>query len=175
MEAAIIYVITNLANSKKYVGQTWKTLQKRWWGHCTENNCIKLVRAIKKYGKDKFTIKLVTITHAQETADYWETYFIQKYDSINNGYNIRLGGSKGKHSEETKRKMSLSQIGNTHNLGHKDSEEVRKLKSDIAKKRGFNNNRREGPLSEVTKQKLSILYKNKTWKVVDGKRIWIKE
>lgn len=135
MGVAIVYVITNLANGKTYVGQTWKTLQKRWCGHCTENSCIKLVRAIKKYGKDKFTIKLVTITHTQENADYWEIYFIQKYDSINNGYNIRLGGSNGKHSEETKRKMSLSQMGNKKNLGHKDSEKVRTIKSIAAKKR----------------------------------------
>lgn len=45
LESCTIYVITNTANNKKYIGQTWKTIQKRWQQHCTdEKNCI-------KYGK----------------------------------------------------------------------------------------------------------------------------
>lgn len=174
LEICTIYIITNIVNSKKYIGQTWKTIQKRWSQHCTnEKHCIKLNRAIQKYGKDNFSIEIVDFAFTQPQADCIEISLILLYNSIKNGYNIRLGGSRGKHSEESKRKMSLSQIGNKKNLGHKDSEEVKLKKSIAAKKRPFTNRRVNGPLSENTKKKLSAVNKGKTWKLVNGKRIWM--
>lgn len=47
----------------------------------------------------------------QESANQFEIDFIQKFDSIKNGYNLKLGGDGGKHSEETKAKMSLAHKG----------------------------------------------------------------
>jgi group I intron endonuclease len=114
----LIYIIRNDVNSKVYIGQTWRDLSVRWKSHLipsTSNHCIKLRRAIKKYGQEKFHIELLTICHTQEMADYWEKYFIHNFDSIKSGYNILEGGGlsrKGtKHSAKTKKKMSAGRQG----------------------------------------------------------------
>lgn len=112
-----IYVIRNSVNNKVYVGQTWRSMKRRFQVHLqssTYSHCIKLRRAIKKYGLDKFSIELLTFCHSQEIADYWETYFIHKYSSIQNGYNVLefAKNRKGtKHSLKTKKKMSKDRKG----------------------------------------------------------------
>lgn len=105
----VIYLLKNVINSKVYVGQTWRPLSKRFSEGYRHSHHIK--SAINKYGKDNFYYVVLTVCHTQQIADYWEKYFIVKYDSINNGYNLREGGSNGKLSEETKRKISKAQSG----------------------------------------------------------------
>lgn len=102
-----IYLITNSINDKVYVGQTWGALNARLSEHKYSSNRTrsKIGNAIAKYGKDSFRIEAIAITFEQVDADRWEQYFIDRYDSIKNGYNIKEGGSHGKHSEETKEKM----------------------------------------------------------------------
>jgi group I intron endonuclease len=89
-----IYKITNQINHDVYIGQTWKTVQQRFAEHKRPSNksCIKLKNALNKYGRDNFVVELITVCSTQDTADYWERYFITKYDSINTGYNLRQGG-----------------------------------------------------------------------------------
>jgi group I intron endonuclease len=85
--------------------------------HCrksAQNNCVKIARAIAKYGKNNFSIHCLTVYHTQEIADYWETYFIDKFDSIKRGYNILRNGFSRKgtqHSNDTKQQMSVSRRG----------------------------------------------------------------
>lgn len=115
----IIYVITNNINNKVYVGQTWQSMNNRFSQHKRDGKCLKLHRAFEKYGKNNFKISLCTIAHSQEVLDYWECFFIKKYDSIKNGYNIREGGSKGKLSPISKRKISKALQGNTNSKDRK--------------------------------------------------------
>jgi hypothetical protein len=77
---------------------------------------------------------------------------MKHYNSINNGYNIRGAGSRGKHSEETKQRISQSNTGKTRpNLkGQHLSEEHRKHISESH--RGKN----RPPFTEEHKQKISI-------------------
>lgn len=52
---AQIYLITNTANGKYYVGQTIKDSDSRWKDHIRSlqrNFCPKLYAAIRKYGKE---------------------------------------------------------------------------------------------------------------------------
>lgn len=110
----IIYKITNSFNEKVYIGQTWQSLKNRFRIHLALNagkNCVKLFRAFNKYGRENFQIDLILIAHTQNILDYWECYFIKQYDSIKGGYNIRNGGSRGKLSEESKRKISKANKG----------------------------------------------------------------
>ena len=96
-----IYVISNDVNNKLYVGQTLQTLNKRFNGHCcysksdrSSNMYIK--RAIHKYGRDKFHIKLIeecSINLLNEREKYWINY----YDSYNTGYNLTLGGQSSNY------------------------------------------------------------------------------
>jgi group I intron endonuclease len=126
-----IYKVTNTLNGKIYVGQTWQTLHRRWISHCSERKniqgeCVKLARAIKKYGKSSFKMEILTVAHTQNVANFWECYFINQYHSILNGYNIREGGSRGKLSISTRNKMSQSRIG-------KRASEATKLKMRTAR------------------------------------------
>lgn len=125
-----IYVIKNILNDKVYVGQTWTSIKERFRKHKTGKAvCRKLRNAFSKYGVGNFYIELLLVCHTQEIVDYWEIFFIKKLNAIQNGYNIKAGGSKGKQSEETK-----IRIGKSNSIalkGHKPSE-VAKEKLSLA-------------------------------------------
>ena len=69
---------------------------------------------MRKYGIDNFKFEIVEDNIASKIVlDEKERYYIQYYQSLvsQNGYNIELGGNgPGKHSEETKRKISEAQL-----------------------------------------------------------------
>lgn len=140
-----IYKITDLTNQKIYIGQTWTTAQKRFKAHkeLKNNGSIKLHHAMNSHNRENFKVELLTFAHTQEMADYWEIYFIEKFHSRerNIGYNLREGGSRGKLSEETKKKISIARTG-THL-----SEETKQHLSDIFSGR---------IISDETKKKMSV-------------------
>lgn len=90
-----IYLISNDLNGKLYVGQTIQSIERRFINHCCnssdrgQNMYIK--RAILKYGKEHFKIELI-----EECPIEWlnkrEIYWIEYFDSYENGYNLTLGG-----------------------------------------------------------------------------------
>lgn len=175
-----IYVITNTINDKVYVGQTWRPISERFTEHKKPNckGCLKIHNAFNKYGRENFKIELLCSTDTQSTANYLETFWINSFDSIQSGYNLASGGSRGKPSEETKKKLSLSKMGNTHNLGHKHTKESRQLMS-----KAMSTNPSMSMLvkhhSDKSKEKTSCSMKGKntwtkgmSWKLVDGKRVY---
>lgn len=107
----IIYCVKNNINDRVYIGQTWQSLDRRFYEHKNQKKCLKLFNAIQKYGADNFSIQPLVVCSTQEVADFWEDYFITKYDSVEKGYNIRYGGSRGKHTPEAKKKMSDAHMG----------------------------------------------------------------
>ena len=80
-----------------------------------------------------------------------------------------------KLSQETKDKIGKASIGNKYNLGHKDSLETKLKKSEAQKKRSKDTCKRGHTISDELKEKYSKLYFGKTWKIVDGKRVWVGE
>ena len=95
----IVYIITNSINGKVYIGQTIQSLKDRWYGHCRINcskneadMCIK--RAILKYGKENFNIRELERCRVED-LDEREIYYIDLYNSFNNGYNSTKGGRSG--------------------------------------------------------------------------------
>lgn len=189
-----IYKITNIFNDKIYVGQTWNTLKYRFAQHLSNRIKGKLTNAIKKYGKESFKIEFLVLTHTQEVADYWESYFIDRYDGIKNGYNTKEGGSRGRQSETTKKKISKKAMGHKRNLGKPHSEE-RKHNSSIAhigiRKGIFLSREHRDKISEShlgennhfygkthtdeARKLISKANKGKTWKLIDGKRVWMEK
>lgn len=75
---------------------------------------------MSKYGFDHFFFTiLVDNIKTKKELDKKEREYIQKYQSLisQNGYNIELGGNSiGKHSEETKRKISEAQLGEKNHM-----------------------------------------------------------
>lgn len=106
-----IYLLTNKKNGKVYVGQTWNELKNRM-GKTGEgySNSPYLYHAIKYYGPEHFEYSLLDEADNQTDADRLEDEYIVKYNSrdLSIGYNLKQGGSHGKHSEETKKKISES-------------------------------------------------------------------
>lgn len=109
----IIYKYTSPSN-KVYIGQTIHE-HRRYMTHKRGDGDTKFCRAIRKYGFENFTYEVIfTIDNEdrkriKEKLDFMERYYIRKYDSFNNGYNMTLGGDGGagaKHTEEFKEKIS---------------------------------------------------------------------
>jgi len=116
----IIYLLRNHINDKVYVGQTWRRLKERFRTyHKSQSH---LFNAIQKYGEDSFYYEILMIANTQEIADYWEDYFIIKYNSLDRqfGYNKRRSGqSKGIFTEESLNKMSIKKLGISLPESHK--------------------------------------------------------
>lgn len=151
-----IYKIINLVNDKVYVGQTWQTIHIRFSKHKSpsEKGCIKLHNAFNKYGRDNFKIELITFCSTQKIADELEVYFINKYDSIKNGYNIREGGSRGKWSEESKKKLSQARKGKPH--PHKGRIISEKNRLELSERNKNNTYHLGKTHSDEAKKKMSI-------------------
>ena len=91
-----IYKITNTLNGKVYIGQTIKTIQKRFTQHKNNSNKeyfsqIVLYKAFNKYGIENFTCEEVEEVPNEE-LDEREKYWIEYYNSYFDGYNSTLGG-----------------------------------------------------------------------------------
>lgn len=94
-----IYLITNLVNGKKYVGQTVTSIEERWRKHCSiakTGKATGIDGAIAKYGEKSFSCKKI-IECPVEDLDELEQYYIDKYntyqgDNQDLGYNLTLGG-----------------------------------------------------------------------------------
>ena len=133
-ETMLIYLITNKVNNKVYVGQTTRTLDQRWKDYKSSYKSIKLetsgwrpiIAAMQKYNIESFKVEIIKDNIlTQKELDYYEIFYIKKYDSTNpgKGYNIELGGNGiGKHSEQTKQKISEAQLGEKNHMYGKRGE-----------------------------------------------------
>jgi group I intron endonuclease len=130
-----VYVLTNKINGKKYVGiGMGKNGVEGRWCQYRNYNCkkqIKLYRALKLYGVENFSFEVILETDDIDNAKRSEMYLIDVWNLQEDGYNISAGGDCGmlgiKASEETRKKMSVSQQGRQH------SEETKKKIGDAQK------------------------------------------
>lgn len=90
-----IYKITNLINNKVYIGKTSRSLETRWQEH--RKNFYKLQdkmaihMAMFKYGPEAFDLEKIENCN-ESNINEREQYWIDYYNSYNNGYNSTLGG-----------------------------------------------------------------------------------
>lgn len=91
-----VYLFTNAANGKKYVGQT-KHQKRRLQVQAQGKGSPLLSKAICKYGIENFVIEVVdTDIDTQEQLDTLEALYIAEFNTITpNGYNIRKGRLDG--------------------------------------------------------------------------------
>lgn len=95
-----IYKITNLINQKSYIGQSIN-IEKRWVTHKYESINDKqkaynysIHQAFRKYGIDNFSFEILELL-PKEKLNEKEIYWINFFDSYNNGYNETMGGDCG--------------------------------------------------------------------------------
>jgi hypothetical protein len=153
---ACVYLIENLTNGKKYIGQTIE-FNRRKTKHIydSKRKITPLYNAIRKYGLEnfEFTILMKDRTINHDYLDFWECYFIELFDTLNreNGYNLVSGGNLNKiFTEEAKKNMSKAQIG--LHLGEKNNFYGKKHKEESLEKM---REKQSGKiLSEETKKKI---------------------
>jgi len=92
----IIYKITNLKNSKFYIGITSYSLRHRLNGHFRKsrfNPTSNLHKAIAKYGEENFKIDYIYSFDEEDKKKAYalEQEYINSFNSIKNGYNMDLG------------------------------------------------------------------------------------
>lgn len=120
-----IYKITNIQNNKVYIGQTIRPIQDRFHRHINDalNNILDthFARAIRKYGKDNFIIEQIDQAQTQDELNLKEQYWIQYYNSVQEGYNetdaiSKCGGNTyqsktGQEMEIIKEKIRQTKLG----------------------------------------------------------------
>jgi group I intron endonuclease len=161
-----IYKLTSPSN-KCYIGQTINLVERKrtlynpnkyYSGHRLDN-------AIKKYGIENFQYEIIiqivesSKEKLREKLDELEKFYIEKYDSYNNGYNMTVGGSGSNgcfQTEESKRKISEKAKGRKGSmLGRHLTEEQKNKISNFAKTRTGEKNPFYGKThSEETKLKI---------------------
>lgn len=159
VEKGIIYCLTSPSN-KKYIGQTTRKIDKRISEHGNRPECKAIHGAILKYGIEKFELEILYEGPCDEiTLDKMETDYIKKYNTLcPNGYNIRTGGSNGKHCEASRERMRIAKLGPKNpNYGKPRTPETR---AKISESRSGEKHHYYGKtLSDEHKLKLSKAHK----------------
>lgn len=133
-----IYKIINDINDKVYIGKTEFSIEKRFQEHIKDSKRNypnrPLYNAMFKYGEEHFSIELIEETNNLEER---EQYWIQYYDSYNNGYNATLGGDGRSY-------IDYNIVINLFLQGYNISEIANKTKHD------------KGYISQILKEKGNI-------------------
>ncbi len=131
----VIYKITNMINGKCYIGQTTNGFDRRYDFNISKRTKNKhLKSAIDKYSIENFDIcKVYDVAFSKEELDIKEQLYIEKFNAIENGYNLREGGSKGHLTNETKQILSKLNTGENHpQYGkHQSQETIEKRRQKI--------------------------------------------
>ena len=155
MRKGIIYVYFNRAKYEKegiekyYVGQTVRTAKKRagkdgsGYGALDENCNNKFARGIRKWGWDAFECRVLEEVY-EEDLDELEKFYIEQFDSYENGYNMTRGGEGATGRNP---------------FANKTEEERKEIFSKIGKKVAIKNRGQKRTLEQ--KQRMSIAQKGK--------------
>ena len=133
-----IYITTNTLNHKQYIGK--KVFDSHWRTYLGSG--IGLKRAIDKYGKEKFTRKIIDLAVSKDELNKKEKFYIGVFDAIKSPmfYNMSKGGIGGdtycgKSAEEMSLiRQKLSRKGNKHPMYNKHHTD--EVKIALSKKLG---------------------------------------
>lgn len=160
-----IYKFTHIETERSYIGQTTRDPNQR--RHTTRE--YHFHNALRKYGVDAFTFEVIATADSLEELNLLEEKYVEQFNSINNGFNIRQAGGNTLHSEASKERMKEAQKQAHARRRSDNGGEEKHIKH---KKHVFT---KPSPFKGKEKDK----WKNKgtkSWKLVDGVRVWfIKE
>lgn len=162
-----VYMITNVITGAAYIGLTRKTPEKRFAGHwkASKREDSVLYRAMRKYGRDAFSISILAFAENDEDLCRLEREFIEQHRTHvrNGGYNMTSGGEGSPDiCDETRARMRHAAAQRLINgsrekiaislKGRKRSPEA--IEATAAKLRGR-------PLSEAHKALISRAHKGR--------------
>lgn len=180
-----IYKFTHIDSGRCYIGQTIQLPEQRKAEHLSNSKYstkeYHFHNALKKYGANAFTFEVIDTAPTLHELNMLEEKYILLYDSINNGFNIRNGGENKLHSDESKRRMSEAQkaaharrkaLGKDGGWKRKDGGPMNG-KSSPKKGKESTKWSVEDKLKHKAKMKEIDTCSGKTWKVINGKRVWL--
>lgn len=110
IENGKIYKYTNLLNNKVYVGQTIQSLEDRDKKHLQQlKDNTYFHRALKKYGRNNFSLELIEDNIPYEKLNDKEKYYIDLFDAFyttGKGYNLTEGGQWASGTQKLTLKQS---------------------------------------------------------------------
>lgn len=116
-----IYCFTNLLNNKKYIGQSVH-IEQRHDDHLRYykddfrlEGCPKFYSALRKYGEDNFSFEVLEEVKNQEDLTDREEFWINYYNSINNGYNCVHAKDSYRGESNPQNVLSLEQVKEVRN------------------------------------------------------------
>lgn len=108
-----IYKFTHIDTGRCYIGQTIQDPNQRRLEHILDSRDsgkpYHFHNALRKYGTNAFTFEVIAEAMSIEELNSLETFYIEHYDSIDNGFNIRQGGDNKTHHPESIKRMSEAQ------------------------------------------------------------------
>ena len=149
-----IYKITNKINNNSYIGLSTH-IEDRWKYHRDPYNWNResnklLYKAIIKYGIDNFEFEVLEECTSAELSEK-EKFYINKYDTYKNGYNMTAGGEDNQGESHPSHKLTESDVLDIRirydNLERR--QEVYELYKDRIGESGF-----------------SKIWKGETWKTI---------
>lgn len=131
-----IYKFTLIGTSRCYIGQTTQDPNKRRLEHLSHSyrseKTYHFHNALRKYGFENFTFEVIDQANSLSELNLLEEKYVIKFDSINNGYNIRQPGNNKTHSPESIKRMQEAQ-----RLRHARRREENNGVETINKKSGY--------------------------------------
>ena len=168
-----VYLVTNSLDGKIYVGQhKAEKFESRYLG-----SGIHIRNAVKKYGKDKFAVKLIDTAESKEELDEKEIYWIRELDSRNPdvGYNLAKGGAGHQMSGTTRQRMAEAHRGRKN---PKSPETIKKLSEALKghavsaeARRHMSESQQGKKMSEEQKRKISNALKGRVKSEEERKRL----
>ena len=139
-----IYKITNKINKKSYIGQS-NDIQRRFGEHKTKGgkSRIPLDMAIQKYGMENFDYEILEECSI-ELLNEREIYWINFYDTKNQGYNCSDGGEQ----------QSIGENNGRSKLTEEDIIFIRKA---------YQSHKKQKDIYELYKDKISFGYFQNLW------------
>ena len=88
---ACCYIITNIINGKKYIGQTFKNIKERFKGFPYSHN-VAIQKDVRIFGFESFEVEIIPCY--LDSLNWMESYLIKTFDTTNpeKGYNSQEGG-----------------------------------------------------------------------------------
>lgn len=113
-----IYKITNKLNGKIYIGQS-NDINRRWSYYKNPPNPLGyrslIINAIQKYGIGNFNFEVIEECSVMELNSK-EIYWIEYYDSYNNGYNLTPGGDHNVGESNPNAVLTIEDVKTIRNI-----------------------------------------------------------
>lgn len=159
-----IYGFKNKLNNMWYIGQSID-IDRRYYQHIkninSKENSFDYV--LNNIGIDNFEFKVLKVCNKEELT-YYEKYYIIKYNSIDNGYNLTKGGSRfpesyicsDHHREALKNSWTQDRKDRMRIIFSKIKKEYFNTPKGIQQAKEHSEKLKGMKLSDETKQKMSI-------------------